>query len=400
MMNEREVSQVVFQALDIMNARTVKEFQVPPDTCMGGGAIARIGEAVASRGIDNVFVVIDEVVENLGLADGMFRSLGYSGISYCECKQPAGEPRSDTVEQEARRFTESGCTGMIAIGGGSAMDAAKGIAVLAANPGLTVADMLEPSNIRNRRAPFIAVPTTAGTGSEATCVTVITDCGTHRKQVIAHPSLVPDLALIDACLMLRVPPSVTAATGIDALTHSVEAYVATKATPLTKALAFQALRLIGEALPIAVGQGGNIAARESMALASYMAGMAFSNAGLGLTHSMAHQIGPKYGIPHGMANSILLPSIMEFNKLVCRKEYREVGFALTGKLLSASDSIAAVQRMILELGLPRNLDVVGGKAEDFDALADAAMRDYCLPTNPRTVLKQQIVETYLHALQK
>ena len=399
-MNEHDVTQIVFQALDIMNAQAVKEFQVPPATYIGGGAIARIGEAVAARGIANAFIVIDEVVDKLGLAEGMFRSLNKSGIAYCECKQPAGEPQSALVEQEAKRFTESGCTGMIAIGGGSAMDAAKGIAVLAANPGLAVADLLDASRIRNRRAPLIAVPTTAGTGSEATCVTVIGDQKTHRKQVIAHPSLVPDLALIDACLMLRVPPNVTAATGIDALTHSVEAYVATKATPLTKALAFQALKLIGEALPVAVGQGHNIGARESMALASYMAGMAFSNAGLGLTHSMAHQIGPRYGIPHGMANALLLPSVMEFNKLVCRKEYREIGLALTGKLLTASESIAVIQRLTLELGLPRNLAAVGGKAEDFETLADAAMQDYCLPTNPRTVSKQQIVETYLHALQK
>ncbi len=399
-MNEREVSQVVLRTLDLMNSRAIKEFQVPPDTYIGGGAITRIGEAVAARGIKNVFIVVDEVVETLGLAEGMYRSLAYSGIKYRECKPPAGEPQSDVVEEEAGHFAESGCDGMIAIGGGSAMDASKAIVVLAANPGLKVADLKDPSNIRNRRAPLIAVPTTAGTGSEATSVTVISDSATHLKQVIGHPSLVPDLAIIDACLMLRVPPSVTAATGVDALVHSIESYVATRATPLTRALAFQALRQIGAALPIAVGRGDNVEARESMALASYMAGVAFSNAGLGLTHSMAHQLGPKYNLPHGMANAIMVPSVMTFNELVCKKEYSDIGLALTGQLMSSGEAIAAVQRLILDLGLPGNLKGVGGKAEDFEAFAEAALQDYCLPTNPRTVNKRQIIQVYQHALDR
>ncbi len=399
-MNEQDVSQIVLRTMDLMNSRSIKEFQVPPDTYIGGGAITRIGEAVAVRGIRNAFIVVDEVVETLGLAEGMYRSLAYSGVNYCECKPPAGEPQSRVVEEEAARFAASNCDGMIAIGGGSAMDAAKAIAVLAANPGLKVADLKDPANIRNRRAPLIAVPTTAGTGSEATSVTVISDSATHLKQVIGHPSLVPDLAIIDACLMLRVPPGVTAATGVDAMVHSIESYVATRATPLTRALAFQALRQIGEALPIAVGRGDNVEARESMALASYMAGVAFSNSGLGLTHSMAHQIGPKYNLPHGMANAILIPSVMAFNALVCKRGYSDIGLALTGQIMPPEAAIAAVQRLIVDLGLPGKLSEVGGKAEDFEAFAEAALQDYCLPTNPRTVNKKQIIQVYQHALDR
>ena len=400
MLNEQDVGHIVYRTLDLMNAQAVKEFRLPPDTYIGAGAIARAGEALAVRNIRNAFVVVDETVDNLGLADGLYRSLASSGIQYCVCRQPLGEPQSDVVEQEARRFVESGCDGMIAIGGGSSLDAAKGIVLLAANPGLTVNDLLDPARIRNQRVPLIAVPTTAGTGSEATNVTVITDSASHSKRVIAHPAAVPDLALIDACLMLRVPPRVTAATGVDALTHSIEAYVATKATPLTKALAYQAIRLIGEALPVAVGRGDNVDARESMALASYMAGVAFSNAGLGLTHSMAHQIGPRYNVPHGMANAILLPSVMRFNQLICKKAYCDVGLALTGEIMPASAVIDVVQQLIVDVGLPANLGDVGGKEEDFGAFAESALSDYCIGTNPRSVSKDQIVDVYRHALHR
>ncbi len=400
MLKEQEVSQIVHRTLDLMSAQAVREFRLPPDTYLGAGAIARTGEALAAKGIRTVFVVIDEVVDSLGLAEGLYRSLESGGICPCNCRPPAGEPQSDMVEEEAKRFTESGCDGMIAIGGGSAIDAAKAIALLAANPGLRVNDLLDPSRVRNARAPLIAAPTTAGTGSEATNVTVITDSGNHHKRVIAHPSIVPDLALIDACLMLRVPPRVTAATGVDALTHSVEAYVATRATPLTRALAYQAIRLIGEALPVAVGRGDNVEARESMALASYMAGVAFSNAGLGLTHSMAHQIGPRYNLPHGVANSILLPSVMRFNELVCKKAFCDVGLALTGEIMPPREVINVVQQFIIDVGLPANLAEAGGRAEDFDAFAEDALKDYCLPTNPRTVSKAQIVQVYQHALQR
>ncbi|MDR2819811.1 MAG: iron-containing alcohol dehydrogenase [Desulfovibrio sp.] len=400
MLKEQEIGQIVYRTVDLMNAQAVREFQLPPDTYIGAGAIARIGEAVAARGISNAFVVIDEIVDNLALAEGMYRSLEYSGVRHILCRQPAGEPQSHIVEREAGVFIESGCDGMIAIGGGSAIDAAKAIVLLAANPGLTVNGMLDKTRIRKHRAPLIAVPTTAGTGSEATNVTVITDSSEHHKRVIVHPSLVPDLAVIDACLMLVLPPHVTAATGIDALTHSIEAYVATMGTPLTRALAYQAILLIGAALPVATGQGGNVQARESMALASYMAGVAFSNAGLGLTHSMAHQIGPRYKIPHGVANSILLPSVMRFNELVCKKAFCDVGLALTGEIMSSGKTIDVVQQFIVDVGLPANLAAAGGKEEDFASFADDALKDYCIATNPRTVSREQIIEIYRHAMQR
>jgi alcohol dehydrogenase len=327
----------------------------------------------------------------------MYRAFDAHGIEAVTHRQPRGEPCSDVVEETAKALSAARAEGVVALGGGSAIDAAKATAVLAANPEYCVADLVEPDRPWRRRLPLIAVPTTAGTGSEATNVSVITDAGNRRKRVIAHADLAPDLALIDACLTLEVPPRFTAITGIDALTHAIEAYVATNATPLTKALSYRAAHMIGEALPIAVGKGSDVAAREAMALASYMAGIAFSNAGLGLCHATAHRIGPAYGLPHGLANAVMLPSVMRFNALVCKKSYADIGLALSGTIMSAEETIAHVGRLIAEVGLPENLAAVGGKAEDFGAFADEALRDVCIESNPRTVAREQIIGVYQHA---
>ena len=397
MVKETDIDQIVHRTIDQMNALAVKEFRVPPCTYIGPGAIARIGEALREMGIGRVFVMIDEIVEHLGLAAGMFRAFEIHGIEALVQQQSPGEPWSASVEESAKVLRTADAQGVVAVGGGSAIDAAKATAVLAANPDYCVADLVEPNKRWRRRLPFIAVPTTAGTGSEATNVSVITDSGNQHKRVIIHDDLVPDLALIDACLTLQVPPGFTAITGIDALTHAIEAYVAANVTPLTKAVAYRAAHMVGNALPIAVGKGSDVEAREEMALASYMAGIAFSNAGLGLCHAMAHQIGPAYGLPHGLANAIMLPSVMQFNSLVCKKSYAEIGLALSGTILSVEETIRHIQQLIVDIGLPGNLAAVGGKAEDFSAFADKALLDVCLGSNPRTVSREQIIGVYQHA---
>lgn len=400
MLKEQDVGAIVYQAIDLMNTRSVKTFSLPPHTHMGAGAVSCIGQAMVERGITCTFIVLDEVIDKLQLAEPMYRSLKQHGINFVNYIQPTGEPESQTVEDATQKFIASGCDGIVAVGGGSALDAAKAIALLAANTHLKVVDLRNPQNIKNKRVPFIAVPTTAGTGSEATNVTVITDSVSKAKQVIAHADLIPDLALIDACLMLQLPDHVTAATGIDALTHAVEAYVAKLSTPLTRALAYQALRAIGEFLPIATGQGGNLQAREAMALASYMAGVAFSNAGLGLTHAMAHQIGAVYHIPHGVANAIMLPSVMVFNELVCKRDFSDIGLSLTGEIMPSEAVIQFIQKMIIDLGLPANLAQAGAQEKDFEMMAEKALHDYCLVTNPRSASKAQIVQIYQHAFSR
>ena len=397
MMQENEITKVITHTVDMMNALSVCQFSLPPNTYIGAGAIARTGEAIEKCGVRRVLVLTDAFLEKMGLPEGMYRALKYSNIDYTVFCMPIGEPKSDDVEAAARQAAESGCGAIVAFGGGSALDAAKAVALLLANPGSSVSDLEQAEHIVPRSMPLVAVPTTAGTGSEATTVTVITDSKRHVKRLLVHDSLMPDLAIIDACLMLGVPPHVTAATGVDALSHAIEAYVAKGATPMTQALAYRAISLIGGALPMVVGNGADVAAREAMALASYMAGIAFSNAGLGLCHAMSHQIGAVYNVPHGVANAIMLPSVMHYNQLVCKKSYPEIGLALTGRMMDAAETIRCVQQLIVEIDLPANLVEAGARKEDFPRLAEDALKDQCLASNPRTAGKQQIVGVYLHA---
>ncbi|AZN37526.1 iron-containing alcohol dehydrogenase family protein [Iodobacter ciconiae] len=400
MFNQDEMNSAIYQTVDLINAQAVSAFNVPPATLMGAGAVAKVGEALSRRGIVRAFVLIDEFLLKNGLADGMFRSLERQGIAYEMMAYPQGEPDSAKVEAACAQLRASVCDAVIAFGGGSVLDTAKAIAVLALHPGLVVSQLVDPANITRGRLPLVAIPTTAGTGSEASNVSVVTDSISHIKQLILHETMLPDLAIIDASLTRAVPASLTAATGVDALTHAIEAYVALGANPLTQALAYRAISLIGHALPIAVGQGSNAAAREAMMLGSYLAGMAFSNAGLGLTHAMAHQIGARYGIAHGMANALLLPSVMHFNRLVCKKSYGELGTALVGHALSDIELIAAVQQLIIEVGLPGNLQLACVKIDDFEKMADAALIDVCTASNPRSANRAQIIEIYMHAWQR
>ena len=396
-MQEKDIGQIIAHTVDVMNALSVRQFSLPPNTYIGAGAIARTGEAITRCGVKRVLVLIDELLERMALAEGMYRSLSNAHIEYTLFSLPLGEPQSHDVEAAAQQAAESGCGAIVAFGGGSALDAAKAVALLLSNPGHSVSALEEAHRIHPRTMPLVAIPTTAGTGSEATTVAVITDSARHIKRLLVHDSLMPDLAIIDACLMLGIPQHVTAATGVDALTHAIEAYVASGGTPMTQALAYRAISLIGEALPIAVGKGSDVAARESMALASYMAGIAFSNAGLGLCHAMAHQVGAAYNIPHGVANAIMLPSVMHYNQLVCKKSYPEIGLALTGQMMTAQETIRAVQNLIVEVGLPANLVEAGARKEDFTQFAQNALKDPCLAANPRTANQDQIVEVFLHA---
>ncbi|HCS5027174.1 TPA: iron-containing alcohol dehydrogenase, partial [Escherichia coli] len=230
-----------------------------------------------------------------------------------------------------------------------------------------------------------------------TNVTVIIDTVSGRKQVLAHASLMPDVAILDAALTEGVPSHVTAMTGIDALTHAIEAYSALNATPFTDSLAIGAIAMIGKSLPKAVGYGHDLAARESMLLASCMAGMAFSSAGLGLCHAMAHQPGAALHIPHGLANAMLLPTVMEFNRMVCRERFSQIGRALRTKKSDDRDAINAVSELIAEVGIGKRLGDVGATSAHYGAWAQAAQEDICLRSNPRTASLEQIVGLYAAA---
>lgn len=227
-MKLNDVSQIIYRALDVMNSQNVRKFSVPPRTYMGPGSLACTGDAMKSEGFSRTFIMVDAFIHNIGIVDGLYRSLNVAGIDYELHLYEGGEPTSDAVEKAAQQLLTIGCDSVIAIGGGSVLDAAKITAVLAANSNLSLDHLLDGNNQLNKRLPLVAIPTTAGTGSEATDISVITNTKTNIKQVLVHDQLIPDLAIIDACLTLALPPYITAITGFDALTHAVETYVGLK----------------------------------------------------------------------------------------------------------------------------------------------------------------------------
>ncbi|MCL1485580.1 MAG: iron-containing alcohol dehydrogenase [Marinobacter sp.] len=286
---------------------------------------------------------------------------------------------------------------VLGFGGGSALDAAKAIA-LAGSTGVTLHTMAAPGFSGSRSIGLGAVPTTAGTGSEVTDISVIMRADRQHKYVIKHLDLMPDLSIVDPALMLNLPPLVTASTGIDALTHAIEAYAARSSHPLAKALAICAIQSIAEALPIVVGNGRDMAARLTMATAAYKAGLAFSNSGLGLVHAISHQIGARYQIAHGIANGILLPFVMRFNALVCQREYAAIAHMLgvTHSGMTQREqcmaSIAAVSQLLADIGLPGNLAASDIRPAEFSSIAAEALADVCIKDNPRDVTEADIVQ--------
>ena len=393
---QAELQTVLFQAFDTLNLQRVKTFSVPPVILCGSGALTACGQEAQIRGLTHLFVMVDPSLHQAGMTAALERSLAIKGVALTLWPCPPGEPCTTDVNLAVARLCEAGCDGVLAFGGGSVLDAAKAVALRVSNPDLPLAEMTELSMLR-LRLPLIAIPTTAGTGSETTNVTVIIDTATGRKQVLAHASLMPDVAILDPVLTEGVPPHVTAMTGIDALTHAIEAWSALNATPLTDSLAIGAMEMIAHSLPKAVGYGLDLAARESLLLASCMAGMAFSSAGLGLCHAMAHQPGAALHIPHGQANAMLLPTVMTFNRLVCRERFRRIGLALTHKHSDDHAAIAAVRELIHDVGLTKRLSEAGATPEQYSVWARAALDDICIRSNPRTATQEQIIELYAAA---
>ena len=392
-----ELQQALFQAFDTLSLQQVRTFSTPPQVLHGAGAVSAVGQEAKRRGLRHLLLMADGFLQQSGMTAALERSLQAAGVVYSLWPCPAGEPDTTAVCGAVAELQSLECDGILAFGGGSVLDAAKAVALVAANPTLKLEEVNSESGLLPR-VPLIAIPTTAGTGSEATNVTVIIDAASGKKRVLAHALLMPDIAILDARLTLGVPSAITAMTGIDALTHAIEALTARNASPLTDSLALSAITMIGEALPKAVGYGNDLAARESLLMAACMAGMAFSSAGLGLCHAMAHQPGAALHIPHGLANAMLLPTIMSFNRLVCRERYASVGRALTGKKGDAESAISAVSQLIAEVGITQSLREAGANPADFEGWAQAALADICIRTNPRSVTQDDIVRLYGQAL--
>lgn len=370
-------------------------FRSPAITVTGPYCVSKLGDTLLELGATNVLLVADKLVYQLGLVSGCEQAITSAGIGLTVFSDVEGEPDTAIINKGINVLKQSKADFVIGIGGGSALDAAKGMAVMVDHQGPLVD--IKIGGIASRKVGLGAIPTTAGTGSEATDIAVIQDLEYGIKVPVKGPALVPDFALLDPVLMVGVPANVTAATGIDTLTHAIEAYVSRQTNPLSKAYAYHAIETLIKALPVAVGCGDDLDMRFEMSIAAYKAGIAFSNAGLGLTHAIAHQIGAHYHIPHGVANAILLPYVMAFNALTCEKGYAELAVAMGVKhepmtrRESCNAVIKVVRSLVLDLGLPNALSAYKVNADDFQQLAERAMLDICLIGNPRQVTATQIV---------
>ncbi|MBL8329828.1 MAG: iron-containing alcohol dehydrogenase [Rubrivivax sp.] len=350
-----------------------------PTLLVGPGSAARMGQAIAGFGHSRILIVTDGIISKLGLLQSLTDALTAGGASFVVFDEITPDAPIPLIERGIAFFREHDCDAIVAFGGGSSMDASKAIAVSIANPNKPLRALAGYFKGLNSPVRIYAVPTTAGTGSEVTVAAVISDPERHSKLVIVDTRIVPKMAALDPTLMTGLPPPVTAATGIDALTHAVESYVGHWATPTTDGLALSAIGLIFENLPIAYREGSNLQAREKMSLASTYAGLAFTRANVGYVHAIAHQFGGRYHTPHGLANAIMLPHVLEFSmpEIVDRMAQ----MALRAKVADEGDDddtaaqkfLDAVIAMNQALGIPTQLAAL--KEADIPALAKAACKE-------------------------
>ena len=335
-----------------------------------------------------------------GVAKKIEEILEKAGISYTLYSEIKPNPNIQNVTDGVKACKEAGADVIVAVGGGSSIDTAKGISIVIANPDRAdIKSLNGASNTVNRGMPIIALPTTAGTAAEVTINYVITDEERKIKMVCVDPNDIPILAIIDSELMASMPKSLAAATGMDALTHAVEGYITKAHNEMSDMFHMKAIKMIFKYLPAAVNEKDDEAI-EMMGMAQYIAGMGFSNVGLGIVHSMAHQLGAVYDTPHGIANAILLPTVMRFNGEVCYERFRDILIALNvpAENLSKEEVIETFVKMIKELsekvGITQTVSEVGGRKEDFEMLAEKAMEDPCKPGNPREVTKQDFIDLF------
>lgn len=371
----------------------------------GPGARKKLPEAIKQIGGKKALVVTDAGLIKFGVAKMVTDVLDEAGIPYSIFSDVKPNPTVSNVLAGIEAFKQAGADFIIAIGGGSSIDTAKGVGIVINNPDFSDIVSLEGcAPTTHKSVPIIALPTTAGTAAETTINYVIIDEEKQKKMVCVDPNDIPAVAIIDAELMYSLPKSLTAATGMDALTHAIEGYITKAAWPMSDMFELEAIRMIHRHLPVAVAEPSNAEARDGMAVAQYIAGMAFSNVGLGLVHGMAHPLGSLFDIPHGVANALLLPTVMRFNMEACLDKYPEIakamGVDISGMTKEEASKAAcdAVQSLALEVGIPQHLSDLGIKDSDIPKLAAQAIEDVCTPGNPRDVNVEQIEELYRKVL--
>ena len=370
----------------------------------GAGSRKVIAEEVAKRGYKKALIVTDKDLIKFGVADQVIAVLKDANIPYEIFDEVKPNPTVKNVKAGIAAFQAAGADFMIAIGGGSSMDTSKAIGIIINNPEFSDVVSLEGvANTKKKSVPVIALPTTAGTAAEVTINYVITDEENVKKMVCVDPNDIPTLAIIDPELMLSMPRGLTASTGMDALTHAIEGLITLGAWEMSDMFETKAIEMIAKWLPKAVENPSDIEARDGMATAQYIAGMAFSNVGLGLVHGMAHPLGAYYDIPHGVANALLLPFVMEYNKEAAKAKYRTIAEAMGVDTSSMSDdeaadaAVKAVKELAIRVRIPQHLSEIGVPESGLPTLAQAAFNDVCTPGNPRQTNVEEILAIYKKA---
>ncbi len=378
-------------------------FFIPTVSLMGVGCSKETGDQAKALGATNLLIVTDAGLAQLGVADQIKEYVEAAGLKAVIFDGAEPNPTDANVHAGVKVYQENNCDGIITLGGGSSHDCGKGVGLVIGNGG-HIRDFEGVNKSTQPMPPFLAINTTAGTASEMTRFCIITNTDTHVKMAIVDWRCTPNIAINDPLLMVGKPAALTAATGMDALTHAVEAYVSTIATPITDACAIKAIELIAEYLRPAVANGENLEARDKMAYAEYLAGMAFNNASLGYVHSMAHQLGGFYNLPHGVCNAILLPAVCEFNMISNPKRFADIAVAMGEKVDGLSDvdaaakGIAAIRKLSADIGIPIGLTQLDVKVADLGIMAENAQKDACMLTNPRKAKLDEVIDIYKAAM--
>jgi len=379
-----------------------KYFFMPSVSAMGIECLKEVPSFIKENNFKKALIVTDKVLVQIGLVNKVTDLLESNNIEYAIYDETKPNPTVKNVEDGLNILKEGNCDFVISIGGGSPHDCAKGISLVATNGG-SIKDYEGVNRSSKPQLPLIAINTTAGTASEMTIFSIITDEERHVKMALVDKHMTPVMAVNDPMLMTDMPKSLTAATGMDALTHSIEAYVSTNATPITDACAEKSIELISNYLKRAVDNGEDIEARDMMAYAEFLAGMAFNNASLGYVHAMAHQLGGFYDLPHGVCNAILLPYVQEFNAKASANRLKKVASIMGIDVSNMTDEeganacINAIKDLSKSIGIPSGLSDLGVKVEDFDVLATNALKDACGLTNPIVATHEDIVQIFKNA---
>ncbi|WP_434705270.1 L-threonine dehydrogenase [Pseudomonas sp. Z1-12] len=377
-------------------------FFIPAVNIMGLGCLDEAMTAIRNYGFRKGLIVTDVGLAKAGVATKVAELLALQDVDSVIFDGAKPNPSIANVELGLGLLKESQCDFVVSLGGGSPHDCAKGIALCATNGG-QIRDYEGVDRSSKPQLPLIAINTTAGTASEMTRFCIITDETRHVKMAIVDRNVTPLMSVNDPALMVAMPKGLTAATGMDALTHAIEAYVSTAATPITDACALKAITLISNNLRLAVRDGTDLAARENMAYAQFLAGMAFNNASLGFVHAMAHQLGGFYDLPHGVCNAVLLPHVQSFNASVCAARLTDVAHAMGADTRGfspeegARNAIAAIRSLAQDVDIPAGLRDLGVRLNDVPVLAANALKDACGLTNPRAADQRQIEEIFRSA---